>query len=175
MSKDLFQSPLGTILITSENNILTSLQFLDTSSDDKTSQFTCTTEKVEQVVEDCKLQLAEYFEGKRKKFDLHISTIGTAFQKKVWLQLTLIPYGKHINYLELSRRVGDAKAIRAVGSTNGKNKFPILVPCHRVIGSDGSLVGYAGQLWRKKWLLEHEAKCSNVAQQLTVFSNHELF
>ena len=84
----------------------------------------------------------------------------------MWEQLLKINYGKTISYLELSKRVGDAKAIRAVGTTNGKNQIAIIVPCHRVIGSDGSLTGYAGELWRKKWLLEHEGKYANGVQTL---------
>jgi methylated-DNA-[protein]-cysteine S-methyltransferase len=86
---------------------------------------------------------------------------GTFFQQKVWGELLQIPYGKTISYLELSRRIGDEKAIRAVGSTNGKNRIAIIVPCHRVIGSDKSLTGYAGGVWRKKWLLQHEFKITH--------------
>jgi methylated-DNA-[protein]-cysteine S-methyltransferase len=81
---------------------------------------------------------------------------GTEFQKKVWQELLHIPYGKTCSYLDLSKKIGDVKAIRAVASANGKNPLWIVVPCHRVIGTDGSLTGYAGGLWRKKWLLEHE-------------------
>lgn len=101
-------------------------------------------------------QLYEYFEGNRKNFDLKLNPQGTSFQKRVWQELLNIPYGKTTSYLELSKKLGDVKAIRAVASANGKNPFWIVVPCHRVIGSDGSLTGYAGGLWRKKWLLEHE-------------------
>jgi methylated-DNA-[protein]-cysteine S-methyltransferase len=101
--------------------------------------------------------LNEYFEGKRQNFDLLLNPEGTEFQKKVWSLLSEIPYGKTISYLELSRRFGDEKAIRAVAAANGKNPVWIIIPCHRVIGSDGSLTGYAGGLHRKKWLLNHES------------------
>lgn len=101
-------------------------------------------------------QLKEYFDGKRNDFDFKMNPKGTEFQQKVWKGLVEIPFGKTISYLELSKKLGDVKAIRAVASANGKNPLWIVVPCHRVIGTDGSLTGYAGGLWRKKWLLEHE-------------------
>lgn len=101
-------------------------------------------------------QIREYFEGKRTTFTFKINPLGTEFQQKVWKVLLTIPYGKTISYSALSKKIGDVKAIRAVASANGKNPLWIVVPCHRVIGSNGSLTGYAGGLWRKKWLLEHE-------------------
>lgn len=101
-------------------------------------------------------QLKEYFEGKRKQFNFELNPKGTDFQQKVWKALLKIPYGKTTSYLELSKTLGDVKAIRAVASANGKNPLWIVIPCHRVIGSDGSLTGYAGGLWRKKWLIDHE-------------------
>jgi methylated-DNA-[protein]-cysteine S-methyltransferase len=101
-------------------------------------------------------QLQEYFDAKRKHFTFKLNPKGTDFQQKVWNALLDIPFGKTRTYLEQSKFLGDPKAIRAVASANGKNPLWIVVPCHRVIGSDGSLTGYAGGLWRKKWLLEHE-------------------
>lgn len=101
-------------------------------------------------------QLEAYFRGELKEFSLNLNLKGTDFQKKVWNKLREIPYGKTISYLALSRKLGDEKAIRAVASANGKNPLWIVIPCHRVIGSDGSLTGYAGGLHRKKWLLELE-------------------
>lgn len=101
-------------------------------------------------------QLNEYFSGERNAFDLHLNPQGTDFQKKVWKSLEEIPFGKTRTYLEQAKILGDVKAIRAVAAANGKNPLWIVLPCHRVIGSDGSLTGYAGGLWRKKWLLEHE-------------------
>lgn len=110
-------------------------------------------------------QLKDYFEGKRTYFDFKIHLKGTAFQNKVWKELQKIPFGKTVSYHQLSIRLGDAKAIRAVANANGKNPLWIVVPCHRVIGSDGSLTGYAGGLWRKKWLLDHE----NPVKQQSLF------
>lgn len=118
-------------------------------------------EKITDIIplelEDCVFQLQEYFDGKRKVFDLRLNPEGTDFQKKVWNALLEIPYGKTVSYLDLSKRLGDVKAIRAVANANGKNPIWIIIPCHRVIGSDGSLTGYAGGLNRKQWLLEHES------------------
>ncbi|WP_196831269.1 methylated-DNA--[protein]-cysteine S-methyltransferase [Flavobacterium sp. CG_9.1] len=101
-------------------------------------------------------QLQEYFDSKRTDFTFLLNPKRTEFQQKVWKSLVNIPFGKTITYLEQSKGLGDVKAIRAVASANGKNPLWIVVPCHRVIGSDGSLTGYAGGIWRKKWLLEHE-------------------
>jgi methylated-DNA-[protein]-cysteine S-methyltransferase len=108
------------------------------------------------VLQEAVSQLNDYFEGKRTDFDFKLNPKGTEFQQKVWRALLEIPYGKTRTYLEQSKVLGDVKAIRAVASANGKNPLWIVVPCHRVIGTDGSLTGYAGGLWRKKWLLEHE-------------------
>ena len=108
------------------------------------------------VLQEAVLQLQDYFEKKRTSFDFKINPKGTDFQIKVWNALLEIPYGKTRTYLEQSKFLGDIKAIRAVASANGKNPLWIVIPCHRVIATDGSLTGYAGGLWRKKWLLEHE-------------------
>jgi len=113
------------------------------------------------VAAKCKAQFDEYFSGKRKIFDLPIKQSGTLFQEKVWNELIKIPFGKTISYLQLSQKIGNVKLIRAVGTANGRNNLAIVVPCHRVIGSDGSLTGYAGGLSRKQWLLEHENKYAN--------------
>ena len=102
------------------------------------------------------LQLKEYFDGKRASFNLVVNPKGSSFQIKVWKELLKVPYGKTSNYLAQSRALGDVKAVRAVASANGKNPLLIIIPCHRIIGSDGSLTGYAGGIWRKKWLLAHE-------------------
>ena len=104
----------------------------------------------------CVVQLQEYFAGQRTEFDLKLNPQGTDFQRKVWQSLFEVPFGKTRSYLEQSRSMGDEKAIRAVASANGKNPIWLIIPCHRIIGSDGSLTGYAGGLWRKKWLLDFE-------------------
>ena len=101
-------------------------------------------------------QLQQYFAGELKEFNLKLNPQGTDFQKRVWQTLLTIPYGKTASYMDLAKELGDPLAIRAVAAANGKNPLWILIPCHRVIGSDGSLTGYAGGLWRKKWLLDHE-------------------
>ncbi|WP_172566141.1 methylated-DNA--[protein]-cysteine S-methyltransferase [Vibrio navarrensis] len=101
-------------------------------------------------------QLNEYFSGKRTQFDLPIAAKGTAFQMQVWQALTTIPYGETWSYQELANAVGNPKAVRAVGLANGKNPVSIVVPCHRVIGKNGKLTGYAGGIERKQWLLERE-------------------
>lgn len=108
------------------------------------------------VLQEVVAQLNDYFEGKRTDFDFKLNPKGTEFQQKVWKGLLEIPFGKTCSYMDLSKKLGDVKAIRAVASANGKNLLWIVVPCHRIIGTDGSLTGYAGGLWRKKWLLEHE-------------------
>ena len=108
------------------------------------------------ILQDAVTQLNAYFGGTRTDFDFVLNPKGTAFQQKVWKGLLEIPFGKTMSYMDLSKKLGDVKAIRAVASANGKNPLWIVVPCHRVIGIDGSLTGYAGGLWRKKWLLEHE-------------------
>ena len=107
-------------------------------------------------------QLNEYFDKKRRAFELPLVITGTAFQKNVWSTLLEIPFGKTMTYNELSHKLGDPKAIRAVAGANGANKIAILIPCHRVVGSDGSLTGYAGGIWRKQWLLEHESEQLNL-------------
>ncbi|PKB16631.1 methylated-DNA--[protein]-cysteine S-methyltransferase [Flavobacterium sp. 5] len=108
------------------------------------------------ILKEAVSQLTDYFDSKRTNFDFKLNPKGTDFQQKVWKALLEIPYGKTLSYMDLSKKLGDIKAIRAVASANGKNPLWIVVPCHRVIGSDGSLTGYAGGLWRKKWLLELE-------------------
>lgn len=107
-------------------------------------------------LEEALCQIREYFNGQRTAFSLLLDPKGTPFQRTVWKVLETIPYGTTISYADLSKKIGDPKAVRAVAAANGKNPLWIIVPCHRVIGSDGSLTGYAGGLWRKKWLLSHE-------------------
>ena len=142
------QSPLGITKIVGDENgvsVISILQEGELSSN------------IPSQLKEAVHQLNEYFEGKRQNFDFAINPKGTDFQQKVWSQLRTIPFGKTMSYLELSKKLGDVKAIRAVASANGKNPLWVVIPCHRVIGTDGSLTGYAGGLWRKKWLLEHES------------------
>ena len=124
-------------------------------------------EETSEVIEECKTQLTEYFEGKRNEFDLPLHLAGTEFQKKVWDALIKVPYSETSSYLELSKDIGNIKAIRAVASANGANAIAIIIPCHRIIGSDGSLVGYAGGLSTKKKLLDLEGALNK--NQLSLF------
>ncbi|MBV6645835.1 MAG: methylated-DNA--[protein]-cysteine S-methyltransferase [Cyclobacteriaceae bacterium] len=113
-----------------------------------------------------KSQLSEYFDGRRSSFDLPMTLPGSAFQQRVWQELLKVPYGKTRSYLKQSEALGDVKAIRAVAKANGDNRIAIVVPCHRIIGSDGNLTGYAGKIWRKKYLLELEGA---IAKQPRLF------
>ncbi|WP_316634890.1 methylated-DNA--[protein]-cysteine S-methyltransferase [uncultured Flavobacterium sp.] len=113
-------------------------------------------QEIPDILKEPVLQLQEYFDKKRTDFSFKLNPKGTEFQQKVWKSLLEIPYGKTISYMDQTKKLGDVKAIRAVASANGKNPLWIVVPCHRVIGTNGSLTGYAGGLSRKKWLLEHE-------------------
>jgi len=146
-----YKTPIGIAEIVGNENGIQSISVLDESS--------VSLEKTKDIpvcLKDCVIQLEEYFEGKRTEFDLQLNLQGTIFQQSVWKELSTVPYGKTRSYLEQSKQLGDLKAIRAVASTNGKNPIGIVIPCHRVIGSDGSLTGYASGIWRKKWLLDHE-------------------
>lgn len=148
MSKTAFiNSPLGITKIVGDENGISVISVL--------SEGTIST-IVPNHLQEAVIQLQEYFEGKRTEFTFKLNPKGTDFQQKVWQELRYIPFGKTISYMDLSKKLGDVKAIRAAASANGKNPLWIVVPCHRVIGTDGSLTGYAGGLWRKKWLLEHE-------------------
>ncbi len=147
-----FDTPLGPVLITADEHHILSVLVMDSRDPIEESE----TDPIRR----CKQQLQEYFDGQRKTFDLPLAQEGTPFQQKVWQQLTAIPFGQTITYMQLAKALGDPKSIRAAGTANGKNKLWIIVPCHRVVGSDGKLVGYAGGLHRKKWLLDHEAKMS---------------
>jgi methylated-DNA-[protein]-cysteine S-methyltransferase len=142
-----FKTPLGIVKIEGGENGVSVISVLDEGE---------VSVEIPVVLQEAVSQIADYFDGKRTDFDFKLNPKGTEFQQKVWKTLLEIPYGKTRTYLEQSKIFGDVKAIRAVASANGKNPLWIVIPCHRVIGTDGSLTGYAGGLWRKKWLLEHE-------------------
>jgi methylated-DNA-[protein]-cysteine S-methyltransferase len=165
--KAYYQSPIGMIEIQSDDGSISHISFINSwkgssVDEDKIEQ----TPPTDAIIKMCISQLSDYFNGERKVFTFAIKHTGTAFQQTVWAELNNIPYGRTISYLELSKRIGNTKAIRAVGTANGNNTIAIVVPCHRVIGSNGDLIGYAGDLWRKKWLLEHEGKFANGVQTL---------
>ena len=157
MEKAIIKTPLGFTEITGDENGISSIHVFD--EEQKVSK------KIPTQLQIAISQLNDYFKGNRTNFDFKINPKGTAFQQKVWQELNKIPFGKTMSYQELSIKLGDVKAIRAVANANGKNPLWIVVPCHRVIGSDGSLTGYAGGLWRKKWLLDHE----NPVKQQSLF------
>lgn len=152
-----YKTPIGTAKITGNENGIQSISVLNDAIE--------TSKEIPDSLVECVNQLKEYFEGVRTNFNLKLNPQGTQFQQKVWQELLNIPYAKTRTYLEQTKALGDIKAIRAVASANGKNPIWIVIPCHRVIGSDGSLTGYAGGLWRKKWLLNHE----NPIKQQTLF------
>lgn len=141
------ESPLGITKIVGDENGISEISVLSAGE---------LTIEIPENLKKAVSQLQEYFDGKRNDFNLKLNPKGTDFQQRVWQELLNIPFGKTMSYLDLSKKLGDVKAIRAVASANGKNPLWIVIPCHRVIGTDGSLTGYAGGLWRKKWLLEHE-------------------
>ena len=149
METAFIHTPLGIAKLDGDENGLASITVLNDEIPISTV--------IPELLEDAVYQLQEYFEGTRDSFSLTQNPNGTDFQKRVWDALQDIPYGKTLSYLELSKILGNVKAIRAVAAANGKNPLWIVIPCHRVIGSDGSLTGYAGGLHRKKWLLDHES------------------
>lgn len=153
-------SPLGPVQISEDNGFITSVSFEDELFDQVQSSAT------NSVLQKAIQQLDEYFNGSRTSFDLPLKINGTDFQQKVWTELQHIPYGQTITYQHLALRLGNLKVIRAAASANGKNPLGIIIPCHRVVGIDGKLTGYAGGLHRKKWLLLHEAKVMGTSSLL---------
>jgi len=149
-------TPIGVVRIREEDGFISSVNIRDYAADES--------DEATALLQMAAIQLDEYFDGQRKVFDFPIRQAGSSFQQEVWQCLLKIGYGKTISYLQQSKMMNNPLAIRAIASANGKNDLAIVVPCHRVIGSDGSLTGYAGGLWRKKWLLEHEAKVLGVGQ-----------
>lgn len=157
MFRSYLSSPVGTLEIHADEHALLSVQFCDSALPAEENALTRET----------RAQLNAYFLGELMQFDLPLKPTGTAFQQQVWQQLIRIPYAETCSYKEVAEQVGQIKAMRAVGAANGRNPIAIIVPCHRVIGSNGRLTGYAGGLQRKAWLLEHEARCAKPAQTTT--------
>jgi methylated-DNA-[protein]-cysteine S-methyltransferase len=156
-----YQSPVGLLKITGTEDYISEVNYHDTTQKSLGSR-----KSLPPLMINCVEQLIQYFNGQRRIFELPIDQPGTTFQKEVWSYLSTIPFGRTISYLELARMTGDPKATRAVANANGKNNIAIIVPCHRVIGTNKDLVGYMGGLWRKKWLLEMEAKIAHGVQTL---------
>ncbi len=142
-----FRTPIGFLEVTGTSRGIKTIEFLN---------FRVKIYRVPHDLRPCVDQLQEYFAGKRRTFDLPLDLEGSSFQISVWKEMMNIPYGQTISYLELAEKSGFPKAFRAVGHANGSNPLSVLIPCHRVIATDGKLTGYAFGLWRKKWLLEHE-------------------
>ena len=151
-----YNSPLGILEISASEKGIVSLYFEGRSPGVKPKTIEAFLPLAKNILSDCKKQLEEYFNRKRKEFSVPLDLQGTDFQKGVWNELLNIPFGKTISYLQLAQILGDRNFIRAVGGANGKNPVSIIVPCHRVIGSNGKLVGYGGGMEKKKWLLDFE-------------------
>ena len=150
VSSTSFTSPLGVVVIEATDDYITKIRL----QDETTELLSPETE----ILQQCKRELLEYFDGKRFAFTFKHQNNGTEFRKIVWQELEKIPYGTTATYKDIAINAGNPKAVRAVGGANHHNNIWIVVPCHRIIGANGSLTGYGGGLWRKQWLLEHEAK-----------------
>ena len=149
MYKVYYNSPIGTVEIVSDENSIIELSFAPKAMENNL-------QAIPQVLQSALQQIEEYFQGKRSVFDLKLKAEGTEFQCKVWQRLIEVPYGATACYGDIAAAVGNRKSSRAVGGANNKNKIAIIIPCHRIVGADGSLTGYEGGLWRKEWLLKHE-------------------
>jgi methylated-DNA-[protein]-cysteine S-methyltransferase len=162
---EIVDSPIGPLALTADEAGLIEVEFCSVTRRDKASARwrTARTDppsnegKAATIVAAARSQLADYFAGRRRRFELPLNPRGTAFQQAVWSSLAAIPFGATVSYGELARRLGKPTAARAVGAANGQNPLAIILPCHRVVGADGSLTGYAGGLEIKRKLLEHEA------------------
>jgi methylated-DNA-[protein]-cysteine S-methyltransferase len=150
-------SPLGPLLLTGDGEGLTGLY-----TDQHGRLPTVLGHRADEEFAEARTQLGEYFAGERDDFDLPLTAPGTPFQRAVWQALRGIPYGSTMTYREVAEQVGNPKAVRAVGSANSRNPISIIVPCHRVVGSDGKLIGYAGGFSAKRWLLDHELRTVRV-------------
>jgi methylated-DNA-[protein]-cysteine S-methyltransferase len=156
-----YDSPVGILKIGGTDQYITEISFVSSASESENNQSSSSP-----ILHKCTEQLIEYFSGTRQVFDIPYHQTGTEFQEKVWAKLSEITYGATYSYSDLAKKLGDPKVIRAAAAANGKNKLMILVPCHRVIGADRSLVGYAGGMPVKKWLLQHEFRIKHGVQTL---------
>ncbi len=141
-----YKSELGWIEVKGDEDGISSVLFVEQKQEDVPHP----------IVEQCVMELDEYFHKKRTEFTVPLQVEGTPFQKQVWNALCSVPYGKSASYLDIAQKIGNPKAVRAIGGANSRNPISIIVPCHRIIGKSGKLVGYEGGLWRKEWLLKHE-------------------
>ncbi|WP_215145476.1 methylated-DNA--[protein]-cysteine S-methyltransferase [Exiguobacterium qingdaonense] len=150
-------TPIGILEISGTEDVIQSILFVEREA-------TFLEQDVPDVLRQCRDELNAYFRGERMTFTFPTEQIGTDFQREVWSALQTIRFSKTASYRELAERVKRPAAVRAVGATNGRNRLSIVVPCHRVIGSNGKLTGYAGGLWRKEWLLRHEQRIAHPTQ-----------
>ncbi len=141
------ESPIGLVEILGTESAICAVEFVEQRNPQA---------EPSPYLEEARLQIEQYFQGKRKEFELNLDWQGTPFQQSVWSQLLKVGYGHLASYQDIANGIGNPKAVRAVGAANGKNPIAIVVPCHRVIGSGGDLTGYASGVWRKEWLLKHE-------------------
>ncbi|MEM7112444.1 MAG: methylated-DNA--[protein]-cysteine S-methyltransferase [Chloroflexota bacterium] len=142
-----YESPVGLVEVSGTETAVQTLYFVDAPADDAISH---------PILDEAIRQLAQYFGKERRDFDLPLAPSGTPFQQSVWSELLSIPYGRVLSYMDIANTLEKPKAVRAVGSANGRNPISVIIPCHRVIGSNSKLTGYGGGLWRKEWLLRHE-------------------
>ena len=150
---DVVQTPIDRLVVASDGSAIVGVWMANAEPDDVSW---ADRRGADSLLDEARRQLVAYFAGRLRAFDLPLAPNGTEFQRRVWTELTKIPFGATISYARLARRVSNAAAVRAIGAANGRNPIPIIVPCHRVIGSDGSLTGFGGGLARKQWLLNHE-------------------
>jgi methylated-DNA-[protein]-cysteine S-methyltransferase len=144
-----YETPIGWLEVVGDEEVIEFVRFVE---DESERQMIGRSD----IVSTCVQQLDEYFKGTRQVFDLPLKQVGTPFQQQVWEALETIPYGETVSYLHVAEKIGNKKAVRAIGGANNKNPIAIIVPCHRVIGKSGKLVGYEGGLWRKEYLLKLE-------------------
>jgi len=156
--KTTVETPIGYLELTTNQYYLLSVEFIANFNQSSVYQ--------PDVLKESVSQIDEYFKGLRKDFKLNVQPAGTDFQNKVWEQVKKVPFGKTVSYLEIARQTGSKNNTRAVGLANGKNPIPIIIPCHRVIGVNGKLTGYAGGLEKKRWLLQHEQNYSGNSDRL---------
>ena len=151
MPSRVVQSPIGPLRLVATDHALVAIEFDASPEDDRSTH---------PILDQVECELAEYFRGARRTFTVPLAPAGTAFQQRVWSALLRVPYGRLESYAAIARAIGSPAAVRAVGAANGRNPIPIIVPCHRIVGSNGALVGYGGGTARKQWLLEHEGSAA---------------
>ena len=154
MYYDYLETPCGPLLLAGDREGLHVVEF---QAGERPRPILAHWQRQEKPLRGAKQQLAAYFKGELQQFDLPVALSGTDFQCQVWRELQAIPYGETISYRTLAQRIGRPRAVRAVGAANGRNRLPVVIPCHRVIGSNGSLTGFAGGVPIKQWLLDHES------------------